>query len=468
MKSNVKIYNNSNLDTKVVGYGGSTIPIKIYHNSLDYQTGSFVSMTFSVNDSSMWRLSPPPIAPSQLWFESPAIRFSGDEVIENDFSAWTVEAEPSKGYKFSHWLLNWQKPTDNVMYILEEDSTIQAVFISADITITFYNSPAWQWYDDELWKNMIDYKVLSQWYYVINWMYQMSGYCYLDVTDTSTEKHIQWYFIPESWWSYTWLEINWKSATFPYYFWTDDLTIIANTEQADALIIDTDGKNWRWVDSSWTYMASAITIPYANININFEWKQQSPNSITSLRFSIRWNKDNEMFNYTYYYEYTDWYNIYLELDGTSITTSATWGRSFNTWQHTLYARATEPLWKYYWLTSSEKTEAQNFIGSTDNCLWQRASSVSSYAYWFYNARSDTVLCIDRYTSNYMWFTMHNWWILGTYACWKDSKLSNMDFNVIVNFERKWDTNNLERALTNWWFSSLDDFCEYVMTTFNLS
>lgn len=468
MKSNVKIYNNSNLDTKVVGYGGSTIPIKIYHNSLDYQTGSFVSMTFSVNDSSMWRLSPPPIAPSQLGFESPAIRFDWNEVVENDFSAWTVDAEASKGYKFSHWLLNWEVVKDNVMYILREDSTIQAVFIPATITVYFYNSPAWQWYDFPSWWTMLTSVTLQQWYYVINWMYQKNGLWYLDITDTSTETHFQWYFIPESWWSYTWLKIDWKAPTFPYGFWLDDLTIVADTEQAIALIIKSDEKNWRWVDSSWTYIASPITIPYTNIYVHFQRKWTSPNNKTSLRFYIEWRKDDTSFDYNYFYEYADWYNTYLELDGTSMSTSESWNSNYFSWQHTLDARATQPLWKYYWLTSSEKTAIQNFIVSTDNCLWQWNTSVNSYAYCFCNTDSGILLCIDRYSSNYMWFTMHQWWMLGTYACWTDSKLSNMDFGAVTMFERDWDTGNIEHALANWWFSSLDDFCEYVMTKFNLS
>lgn len=468
MKSNVKIYNNSNLDTKVVGYGGSTIPIKIYHNSLDYQTGNFVSMTFSVNDSSMWRVSPPPIAPSQLWFESPAIRFDWNEVIENDFSAWTVAAEALKWYNFSHWLLNWKKPEDNVMYILREDSTIQAVFKPADITITFYNDETWQWYDFPSWWTMLTSVNLQQWYYVINWMYQKNGLWYLDITDASTETHFQWYFIPESWWSYTWLEINWKAPTFPYYFWTSDLTIVASTEQADALIIESNKESWRWVDSSWTYIASPKTIPYTNINIHFEWKRPSPNNLTSLRFYIEWRNDDTTFNYNFFYEYADWYNTYLELDGTSMSTSENWSKYYSSWQHTLDARATEPLWKYYWLTSSEKTTAQSFINSSDNCLWQKNSSVNSYSYCFCNTYSGITLYIDKYRSNFMWFIGHQWWGLSNYACWTDSKLSNMDFNVIVQFERQWDTSHLERVLTDWWFSSLDDFCEYVMTTFNLS
>ena len=470
MKSNIKIYNNSNLDTKVVGYGGSTIPIKIYHNSLDYQTGDFVNMTFSVNDSSMWRLSPPPIAPSQLGFESPAIRFNWYEVVENDFMTWTVEAEASKWYKFSHWLLNWEKPEDNVMYILREDSTIEAVFIPATITVYFYNSPAWQWYSDELWKNMMDYKILSEWNYVINWMYQGSWYWYLDCQDTSipSDEHFQWYFIPESWWSYTWLEINWKAPTFPYGFWLDDLTIVADTEQVDALIIESNEESWRWVDSSWTYIASPKTIPYTNINIHFQWKWTSPNNLTSLRFYIDWRNDDTSFDYNFFYEYADWYNTYLELDGTSMSTSESWNSNYFSWQHTLNARATQPLWKTYQLNSTEKTAIQNFIGSTDNCLWQWYTSVNSYAYCFIR-NSGLLLCIDKYNSNFMWFTIAKaTTVLNKCACWQDSKLSNMDFNAVTMFERDWDTGNIEHALANWWFSSLDDFCEYIMTKFNLS
>lgn len=153
MKSNVKIYNNSNLDTKVVGYGGSTIPIKIYHNSLDYQTGDFFNITFSVNDSTMWSLSPAPTPDSQLWYQPVAIRFDWDTVRENDFAAWTVEAEPLK-WKFSHWLLNWEKATDKESYVLRGDTTIQAVFITSDIIISFLRDEFVSWYDYNTWKTI--------------------------------------------------------------------------------------------------------------------------------------------------------------------------------------------------------------------------------------------------------------------------------------------------------------------------
>ena len=69
----------------------------------------------------------------------------------------------------------------------------------------------------------------------------------------------------------------------------------------------------------------------------------------------------------------------------------------------------------------------------------------------------------------MWFTIAKaTTVLNKCACWQDSKLSNMDFNAVTMFERDWDTGNIEHALANWWFSSLDDFCEYIMTKFNLS
>lgn len=246
MKSNVKIYNNSNLDTKVVGYGGSTIPIKIYHNSLDYQTGNYVSMTFSVNDSSMWMLSPSPIAPSQLGFESPAIRFDWNVVVENDFSAWTVYAEPSKGYKFSHWLLNWQKPEDNVMYILREDSTIQAVFIPADMTIEFFNDAMWRW-EDSLW-NKIGTYTISSWEYYSFTQYKQNIYLLL-LMDYSSGKSIELYYHYDSSIQVNYLMLNWQQAVLPTSISDWDMVQV-NVSQLPWIYLLDESWFWHWINTS--------------------------------------------------------------------------------------------------------------------------------------------------------------------------------------------------------------------------
>lgn len=264
MKSNVKIYNNSNLDTKVVGYGGSTNLIKIYHNSLDYQTGNFVSMTFSVNDSSMWRLSPPPLAPSQLGFESPAIRFSGDEVIENDFLAWTVEAEPLKGYKFSHWLLNWQKPEDNVMYILREDSIIQAVFISADMTITFYNDSMWRW-EDSLW-NKINTYTISSWEYQYFTQYKQNTYT-LRLMDFSSGDVVDLYYHYDASIQVDYLILNWQKATLPTSISDWDMVQV-NVSSLPWLYLDDESWFWHWINTS-TWDEIRFIPAYSSSTIDF-------------------------------------------------------------------------------------------------------------------------------------------------------------------------------------------------------
>ena len=267
MKSNVKIYNNSNLDTKVVGYGGSTIPIKIYHNSLDYQTGNFVSMTFSVNDSSMWRLSPPPIAPSQLWFESPAIRFDWDEVVENDFAAWTVEAEPLKGYKFSYWLLNWEVVKDNVMYILREDSTIQAVFIPADMTIVFYNDAMWQW-KDSLWYNINAYTI-SSWEYRSFTQYKQNIYLLL-LKDYSSGEDIELYYQYDSSIQIKYLMLNWQQATLPTDISDWDMVQVGASQLPWMYLVD-DSWFWHWInESTWNEVSfiPAYNSSASSFNIN--------------------------------------------------------------------------------------------------------------------------------------------------------------------------------------------------------
>lgn len=247
MKSNVKIYNNSNLDTKVVGYGGSTIPIKIYHNSLDYQTGDFFNITFSVNDSSMWRVSPPPIAPSQLWFESPAIRFDWNEVIENDFSAWTVYAEASKGYKFSHWLLNWEKPEDNVMYILREDSTIQAVFITSDIIISFISNSFVSWYDNDTWDKVSNLTLDGSDSWVLLQALQETDWYTLRITNGTKEYVIRSKVIPVA--TAGAITLNWSSLpSLPYGLSNGDLFKQLFVEKP-VVYLESNGL-WHWEDSS--------------------------------------------------------------------------------------------------------------------------------------------------------------------------------------------------------------------------
>ena len=264
MKSNVKIYNNSNLDTKVVGYGGSTIPIKIYHNSLDYQTGNFVSMTFSVNDSSMWRLSPPPIAPSQLGFESPAIRFDRDEVVENDFDAWTVAAEASKGYKFAYWLLNWEGVKDNVMYILREDSIIQAVFKPADMTIEFFNDAMWQW-KDSLW-NKINTYTISSWEYRSFTQYKQNVYLLL-LKDYSSGEDIELYYQYDSSIQINYLMLNWQKAVLPTGISDWDM-IQVNVSQLPWVYIVDDSWFWHWINTS-TWDEVTFIPAYSSSTINF-------------------------------------------------------------------------------------------------------------------------------------------------------------------------------------------------------
>ena len=287
MKSNIKIYNNSNLDTKVVGYGGSTIPIKIYHNSLDYQTGDFFNITFSVNDSSMWSLSPAPTPDSQLWFQPVAIRFDWDKVRENDFAAWTVEAEPLK-WKFSHWLLNWEKVTDSESYVLRDNTAIEAVFIPADMTIEFFNDAMWQW-KDSLW-NKINTYTISSWEYRSFTQYKQNVYLLL-LKDYSSGENIELYYHYDSSIQINYLMLNWQQAVLPTGISDWDMVQVKVSQLPWMYLLD-NSWFWHWInDSTWDEVSFIPAYNSSTVNFNVSIYSYDNASHSAIMHIYNW-RDN--------------------------------------------------------------------------------------------------------------------------------------------------------------------------------
>lgn len=247
MKSNVKIYNNSNLDTKVVGYGGSTIPIKIYHNSLDYQTGDFFNITFSVNDSTMWGLSTTPAPDSQLWYQPVAIRFDWDKVRENDLAKWTVTATPLSGYKFSHWLLNWQKVTDSESYVLRDNTAIEAVFITSDIIISFLSNSLVSWYDNDTWDKVYNLTLDGSDSWALLQALQETDWYTLRITNKTKEYVIRSKVAPVA--TAGAITLNWSSLpSLPYGLSNGDSFEQLFVEKP-VIYLESD-ELWHWEDAS--------------------------------------------------------------------------------------------------------------------------------------------------------------------------------------------------------------------------
>lgn len=171
------------------------------------------------------------------------------ELSKWNTTIWTIEYVPAPYYDVSSFSISrwWTsiQITSSPLELLEWD-VINITFKETSIEISFYNDETWQWYDAPSWWTVLNTITLSQWYYIINWMYQMNKYWYLDVTDTSTEKHIQWCFIPKGWWNYTWLKINWETIKFPYAFWKSDLMIAASTEPYWVFL--ESNEYWHWED----------------------------------------------------------------------------------------------------------------------------------------------------------------------------------------------------------------------------
>lgn len=263
MKSNVKIYNTWQLDTKVWYIGWNEIPIRIYHNENLYESGNYVSIT--LNASTGWTVSSLPIIPpSPLWYFPWTIlaEKSNDMLLFVDrqtTSQYTCTATADSWYQFYKWEINWEEMVEGEGYWITQDTTITAVFVE-EITISLLANDWWKFMDTG-WTTINSITVPNtKLEFVGTWHYPDYDWV-INYWDGIQWQAIAMYKCADEYQILTWIDNVWQTYEFPK--WGGNTVIFPDA--------------WSVTPVSWLYNSSfSIDHPSGTLNLLCEDETWDP------------------------------------------------------------------------------------------------------------------------------------------------------------------------------------------------
>lgn len=476
MKTNVKIYNSGNKDTKVAFSWGNKIWIKLYKDWNCYETGIFHTISYLVNDGTMWELTYTKPAPSSMWFPPGTIvRPMWKNLVNADDSSdiFAIASEFS-WYTFSHWRINWQDVLDTHMYIITQDTTVVAVFAAIPTaTIYLWDNEWWYFVDMERTKitqltvDDTALRISVTWNWVsllnyVNWLWvQVASLVILDPDVMIDTYSPMWYNVqvPTSWTSTVDFPSAWFLPEWSLNWWMFGLYLpVAN-------VITLTSSSWvKYREYSSQQFIDEIDCS-SGAYFNFY-----PDSSGYPRFMI---DNGSAYNITAEYD-TSIYNLSsLLIDKTEYIWQASgpFNVNFVAWPHTIEFEVSEPVWGIKKLDSSATANiSTNIIWDASNCFWVRNSNINNYVYALYNSKQDIYLCVDFYytSGDYQFraFVVNELWYLQWVSlCRTDSKISSWNFWALSAVFRDWDSQQLQQFLSSCGFVSTDEFCNYIMSNY---